>query len=360
MNRIFSLIIVISGIILISMTNDPGQTPGEKYANGDSVPAKSQNVSVVFWNVENLYDPYDDSTTLDNEYTAGGSRHWNYKKFQTKLHHLAKSLLAAGEWIPPVIAGFCEIENRYVLNKLIYDSPLKHCRYRIVHHESPDYRGIDVAVIYRQDLVKPIISKAERIIFPFDPAARTRDILMVKFQIFPHDTLILFVNHWPSRRGGQLESQPRRDFVAKRLRKLIDSIQSSEPKSNILVMGDFNDEPESSSTSVILKARLDTVNLQSTDLINLMAPKVNREGTHKFRGNWAILDQFMVSGMLFLGMNGLKSGFNEASIFKSSFLLKNDDQYYGAKPMRSFNGFRYEAGFSDHLPIHLEIKRVRK
>jgi len=360
MNGKLTITLVIGGLFLVSMTKSHRESLSEKYANHDSLTKKSQNVSIVFWNVENLYDPYDDTTTLDDEYTSGGSRHWNYRKFRTKVQHLAKTLLAIGGWHPPVIVGFCEIENRYVLNKLIYDSPLKPYKYKVIQYDSPDLRGVDVALIYRAELIKPLISKAEHIIFPFDTLVRTRDILMVKFLMLPSDTLILFINHWPSRRGGQLESQPRRDFVAYKLRTLIDSIQSLNSRSNILIMGDFNDEPESESIKTILKARQDTVKLKSTDLVNLMAPRIHKEGTHKFRGNWAILDQFMVTGTLFLGMKGLTASYQDAAIVKSSFLVKEDDRFYGDKPIRSYNGFRYEGGFSDHLPIRLGISREKR
>jgi hypothetical protein len=329
----------------------------EKYARTDPGPDSCQNVRIVFWNVENLYDPYDDSTTLDDEFTAAGARHWSYSKFRTKLNHLSKVLLAIGNWEPPPIVGLCEVENRYVLNKLIYDSPLKKFRYRVVHHDSPDRRGVDVAMLYRPDRFRLIGAQARSIRFPFDTTAETREILMVKGVVNSTDTLILFVNHWPSRRGGELASRPRRNWVAGILRAMTDSLLGSNPSSAIVIMGDFNDEPVDLSLTTHLKARLDTINLQPTDLVNLMAPKYRREGTHKYHDAWGILDQFIVSAALARGKPGLAASYGDAHIYRGNFLLTGDAAYLGEKPVRTFNGPKYLGGFSDHLPVYLDLRR---
>lgn len=319
-----------------------------------SVPCKT--VRVVFWNVENLYDTYDDTTKLDNEFTPTGMMRWNYTRFHNKLNHVAKTLLAAGKWEPPGIIGLCEVENRYVMNKLIYESPLKPFAYRMVHHESPDLRGIDVALLYRPSIFKVLSSKAYKISFPFDTAARTREILLVQGILGNHDTLNLLINHWPSRRGGYAESQPRRDFVAGMLRSIFDSIQLRHPQSKILIMGDFNDEPVSQSITGILRALPPDSIRSPTDLINLMYPFCGRQGSHRYRGIWSMLDQFMVSGSLFTSANGLRLKNRSVMIFRGEFLLKEDQKYFGSKPFRTFNGFRYEGGFSDHLPVFLDLE----
>lgn len=352
----------------------------ENRANLDSLKTKGQNVRLVFWNVENLYDPYDDSTKLDDEFTPDGAKHWNYNKFKTKLNHLSKTILAIGGWEAPAIVGMCEIENRYVLNKLIYETPLRNWKYKCIHHESPDRRGVDVAILYRPSIFKPFNSQSIMIRFPFDTLVETREILMVQGVLPGHDTLTLFVNHWPSKLGGALKSQPRRNYVASRLRLLIDSLQnfthvpipgqarngqiSGIPPSainsncrmtNIIVMGDFNDEPYSESLLEILKARSDTVMANLCDLVNLMAPKTGKAGTHKFRGHWSILDQFIVSKTLFGGKMGLKADFQDIGVFKAPFLLMEDPTFFGEKPNRTYNGPRYLGGYSDHLPIYMDI-----
>ncbi|MCX6282999.1 MAG: endonuclease, partial [Bacteroidetes bacterium] len=258
-------------------------------------------------------------------------------------------------WEPPGIIGLCEVENRFVMNKLIYESPLKPFGYRMIHHESPDLRGIDVALLYLPSEFKVINSKPYKIDFPFDTAARTREILFVKGQVFSSDTLNILINHWPSRRGGYAESQPRRDYVASVLRHIVDSLLAVSPSANILVMGDFNDEPESASIREILHALPPDSLKATTDLINLMCPFSGRQGSHRYRGIWSLLDQFMVSANLLKPAAGLRLVPGSVCIFKGAFLLKEDLKYFGNKPFRTYNGLRYEGGFSDHLPVYLDL-----
>jgi len=327
----------------------------EKCAKADSGQNRSQNVRIVFWNVENLYDPYNDTTTLDDEFTAYGSKHWSYSKFHKKLNRIAKTLIAIGGWEPPAITGLCEVENKFVLNKILYETPLKTWKYKVVHHESPDIRGIDVAMIYRPDKFRLLASKTTRIRFPSDTVSQTREILMAKGVLFNSDTLNIFINHWPSRQGGYEESQLRRNWVARILRELIDSVQSNNPISNIVIMGDFNDEPDSESIRSMLRAGDDTVDITPGNLVNLMLSMMRKQGTIKYQGNWNIFDQFIVSGSVFLGYYGLKVDFRDARIVKMDFLLNEDSRYFGSKPNRTYIGPRYQGGFSDHLPITLQI-----
>ncbi len=331
----------------------------EKYANQITDRKKSQNVRIVFYNVENLYDPYDDTTTMDDEFTSTGARRWSYSKFQTKLNHLSKTLFAIGEWEPPAIVGFCEVENKYVLNKLIYQTPLKKFKYRIIHHDSPDSRGIDVTLLYRPEKFTVLTWKYIQVHFPFDTTAQTREILMVKGKVFLNDTIILFVNHWPSRRGGYLESQPRRNFVAGLLRSKIDSIFRMDHNPYIIIMGDFNDEPDKESISSILAAKPYLENCGNTDLINLMYPNERQwnEGTIKYQGQWSIFDQFIVSGNLVRKSDESNAIFADAHIFKGDFLMEKDDRNLGEKLKRTYAGPRYLGGFSDHLPIYLDLKK---
>ncbi|MFZ4520362.1 MAG: endonuclease/exonuclease/phosphatase family protein [Bacteroidales bacterium] len=357
-----SLIIKFLAILItcISATGHPKQQSSISYenrANLDSIQIKSQFVIVAFWNVENLYDPYDDTTRLDDEFTSLGAKHWNWGRFSTKLNQVAKTLLSIGEWNAPAIVGLCEVENRYVLNKLIYETPLKPWKYRFLHHESPDRRGVDVAMLYRPDKFKIAASKTISIRFPFDTLAETREILLARGILFNHDTLFVFINHWPSRRGGYLGSQPRRNYVASILRGLIDSIQITQPKANILVMGDFNDEPENESIKIVLSAKTDSLPCYDSSMYNLMGirNKKNREGTLKYRDQWSTFDQFMISGALLRGSSGIVANPGCVRIIRSSFLLEEDNTYFGDKLNRTYTGPRYHGGFSDHLPIQLKI-----
>lgn len=348
-----------------SIYHFPGKV--QNCANLDSIKIKSQNVRIVFWNVENLYDPYDDTTRLDDEFTPQGAKHWTYGKFIRKLNYVAKTLLSIGQWSAPSLVGLCEVENRYVLNKLIYETPLKNYKYKFIHHESPDLRGVDVTLLYRTDHFKILSNRCISIRFPFDTLSQTREILMVKGIVRNSDTLILFVNHWPSRRGGYLSSQPRRNHVARVLRHLVDSIQKNgyfskddSHTQNILIMGDFNDEPEDESIRVVLNARTDTRTVDAASLYNLMGirNRTRKEGTLKYRDQWSTFDQFMVSGTLLKGLKGLNTGAGRVTVFRSSFLLENDNTYFGDKLNRTYVGPRYHGGFSDHLPVVLDLRKV--
>ncbi|MFH1296488.1 MAG: endonuclease [Bacteroidota bacterium] len=363
----------------------------ENCATADSGQKTGQNVRILFWNVENLFDNRDDTLIADEEFTWNGAMRWTYTKLRIKLSHVAKVILAAGEWDPPAIIGLCEVENRYVLNKLAYNSPLKTLNYRIIHQDSPDQRGIDVAMLYRSDAFIPLITEWISIRFPFDTAVQTREILYVKGLLLQRDTIHLFINHWPSRRGGEAVSAPRRNYVASALRKKVDSIiqsavcslQStdsnhitssphhlitSSPNHHIttsphhhpfiVIMGDFNDEPENESLKTILRARLDTCELKPCDLVNILSMKAGRAGSYKFREHWGLLDQFIVSGSLLDTDNSLHICLSSVQIFNPGFLLEDDLRYLDKKPKRTFLGPRYKGGFSDHLPIIMEIRKL--
>jgi hypothetical protein len=356
---LFILFILSLTCVAQNLTNRQMVDSTEKYANQNNVGKKSQNVRIVFYNVENLYDPYDDTTKMDDEFTSSGAKHWSYSRFQIKLNHLSKTLLAIGEWEPPPIIGLCEVENRYVLNKLIYQTPLKKFKYRFIHHDSPDSRGIDVILLYRPEIFTVLSSKYFEVHYPFDTGAQTREILMVKGKVFLNDTIILFVNHWPSRRGGYSESQPRRIFVAGLLKSKIDSIFRIDQHPNIIIMGDFNDEPEKESLAKVLNARPFKINEKPADLVNLMYSEEIRwdEGTLKYQGQWSIFDQFIISGNLVRISDNDRKIFAEAHIFKGDFLKEKDDRNLGEKLKRTYAGPRYLGGFSDHLPIYLDLKK---
>ena len=174
-------------------------------------------------------------------------------------------------------------------------------------------------------------------------------------QVFGHDTLNLLINHWPSRRGGYAASQPRRDFVASVLRQIVDSLLAVSRYSRILVMGDFNDEPTSASIIKILHAIPPDSVITPSSLVNLMYPLAGRQGSHRYKGIWSLLDQFMISGNLLAGPGRLRYIPGSAKIFRQGFMLKEDLKYFGSKPFRTYNGFRYEGGFSDHLPVCLDL-----
>jgi endonuclease/exonuclease/phosphatase family metal-dependent hydrolase len=312
---------------------------------------------IVFYNVENLFDPENDSLKNDDEFTPEGGRNWNQQRFYTKINHIYQVIIGVGEWNPPAVVGLCEVENRWVLNRLVYQTPLKTFDYKIIHEESPDNRGIDVAMIYRSTHFTPLSHHNIPVGFPFDSSSKTRDILYVKGYLHNMDTVHLFVNHWPSRYGGHLETDPKREHAALILRIYLDSLNSEYDKPNIILMGDFNDEPEDKSMKEVLVANLDSISLMDYDFFNLMGNYRDdpNTGTVKYQQSWMTIDQIIVSANLVKGNQPLQISRDGGRIYSPDFLLEEDFKYLGIKPFRTYIGYTYNAGFSDHLPVYVDL-----
>ena len=310
-------------------------------------------IRFVFYNLENLFDARHDSLKADLDFTPEGKNHWTYSHYLHKLTNICKTIVAIGGWDPPELIGVAEIENEAVLRKLVYDTPLSKFRYGYIHYESPDVRGVDVALLYLKDRFKVLKSSPVAIRMVQDTGFKTRDILYVKGIINSFDTLHLFINHWPSSFGGFMDSKPRRDFVAGVLRMKVDSILSADPNANILIAGDFNDECTDESIGLHLNANGDTT-WNSSNLIDLMAFIMpDKIGSHKYAGRWRNIDQIIVTQALYKGRSKLKVDRGRAFIFSPDFLLEEDK--LGKKPYRTFLGPRYIGGFSDHLPVYTDI-----
>lgn len=324
----------------------------------DSYSQISDPYKIMFYNVENLFDTFDDSLTKDEEFLPEGNHFWNTHKYYTKLDHIYKVIVAVGEWNPPAIIGLCEIENYKVIYDLTNNTPLVKFEYKIIHKESPDRRGIDVGLLYREELFKPLKKDFFPINFPNKPNSKTRDILYLKGIVNDTDTVHIFVNHWPSRWGGQLESEDRRLFVASVLKAKVDSVLKINNKSNIIIMGDFNDYPDNKSIKEVLSAQQNFDNIKNNQLYNLSSYlfKTKNIGSHKYQGEWGVLDQFIVSGNLLNHKNKVYTSLNDVYIFNKNFLLEPDEAYYGFKPNRTFIGFKYNGGYSDHLPTYLILQ----
>ncbi len=360
-----ALAIGIVGIVcLMTAVHSPAQRKGrlgEKSAGRDPLfvgfndrERDTTGIRIIFYNLENLYDPYNDSLTNDEEFTPEGAKHWNYKRYHLKLQSLSKTILATGGWESPEIVGVCEAENRNVLLKLIYDTPLAVFGYRLIHHESPDPRGVDVAILYRPDKITLLAESAIPVMFAPDTVSRTRDILYAKMLVMGKDTLHVFVNHWPSRFGGYMQTIEKRAQAASTLRVKTDSIMAANPLANILIIGDLNDDPEDESISGILLAG---GGRQEAGLVNLMTGKTisGYAGTLKHGETWHTFDQFIVSVPLRMGLSRLGLDPAQPLIFHAPFLLTDDPGRFGDKLNRTYLGPRYLGGFSDHLPIFLDI-----
>lgn len=313
----------------------------------DSLPVK-----IMFYNAENLFDTEDDSIKDDTEYLPGGLMRWNKSRYYNKINSVSKVIIAAGEWNPPALVGLCEIENRKVLGDLVYGTPLSAFGYGIVHEESPDIRGIDVCMIYRKDLVKVI---GHRLLIPEYSESgefHSRGVLYAKC-LLGNDTLHVFLNHWPSRRRGVLASEDLRVAMARMLRHTADSLcVASGCNAKVLIIGDFNCAPD----DPLMSELIDPASGGSCSLKNLSDDKTSgTRGTYRYQGNWEMIDQIIVSGGLLDSNKGLNTGQKHFRIFSPDFLLKNDNKYPGMVPFSTYRGYSYQGGFSDHLPVLLDL-----
>lgn len=324
---------------------------------------------VMFWNVENFFDPFKDPVAADEEFTPGGARFWTWRKFEKKRDDIAKVILLVKQryGVFPAVIGLCEVENRFVLHHLLERTPLAKAGYRIIHKDSPDKRGIDVAMLYDPQHFKLVQVR----FFPLleeegggVSVLASRFILYAKGVVGGLDTLHCFVNHWPSRLGGEARSSPRRMLASRTLKVRTDSILRCNGRANIILMGDFNDTPGSRPVTNL------------SGFVN-MAHGVKGAGTYKYKGKWEVLDQFLVSESLAPapGVHG-ESGYFPAGqaeqgcmeavrwiyckpgsmeIFRNRYLLEKDDVYMGEKLRRTLSGPRYLGGVSDHLPVLLRL-----
>ena len=312
----------------------------------------SQSERVMFYNVENLFDIYNDSLTDDNDFLPDGLMKWNLSRYNKKINALFKTIIAAGEWEPPAVVAFCEIENRKVIEDLIYNTNLTKFNYRIIHEDSPDRRGIDVCLIYRDKIVDILYYTYW---IPSDSAPQdfnSRSVLYAKLKI-RSDTIHLIVNHWPSRRGGVLAGESNRHRIESMVHEKVDSIFHSNPAgAGIIILGDFNCTPHDQ----IIKSLMFSSDTEKS-LINLSDSLADKGyGTYRYIGKWEMIDQVIVSRKLLSQKEKLFTETHLFKIFSPDFLLKKDPKYPGFTPFSTYRGFKYQGGFSDHLPVILDLK----
>lgn len=290
---------------------------------------------IVFYNVENLFDTRHDSLYQDTEYTPDGDKHWTYQKYRTKIDHIAQVIANIGEWQTPMLVGLCEVENDYCLQSLTKFSGLKNYGYQYLHHDGPDVRGIDCALLY--DPLQFELLTHQFISVPLSDRP-TREFLYAQGEMIDRthrhtqkDTLHIYVCHMPSRLNGKA-SEHRRQTALKVLQTHIDSVLSAQPNAHIIIMGDFNQEPED--------------NLPP--LQNLMLPFHQAgKGTYKYKGIWNCLDQCYITANM--------AERTKTHIFDADWLFEENTKYLGEQPWRTYKGWRYSGGYSDHLPIWIEF-----
>lgn len=350
MKQVIILILILPGFLSCKTTRNTTES-------NEAGKNTSFLMRAMFYNAENLFDCDNDSLTNDDDFTPTGKNYWTPTRLNAKLNNLSKVIMALGEWQAPALIGLCEIENRTVLQKLIYQTPLSRIDYRILHANSPDRRGIDVALIYQPEYFKIIDTAVIKIFIPLHPQFVTRDILYAAGQLPTGDTLHLFVNHWPSRRGGETQSEHLRMAVAATLKSKVDSLFARNKKANILIIGDFNDEPENESITNGLGTNTELSNAKTDELYNLSyhIKYSKKQFSHNFGQEWSLIDQLIVSGSLLKTNNRLFTTLASANVFKEAFMVESGAEGMGERPFRTYMGPSYKGGFSDHFPVYLDF-----
>ena len=312
---------------------------------------------VVSYNVENLFDTINSPLFDDDEFTPSGAKAWTYDRYTKKLNDLGRVILSIPGRDLPALIGLSEIENRGVLEDLIKVRGLRKGEYEIVHEDDQDPRGIECALLYRPDLFKYKSHEYIPIADPVDPDYLYRGILHVHGKGPDGSSLHIFVNHWKSRSGGELETERQRMFSAITLRKQMDLLMARESDFKVIVMGDFNDEPTNRSLTNGLSALNKRRNIQMGDYYNLFYDLHNIEGkgTYNYQGKWNMLDQIIVSYSLLDQERGLTTGYNRGVILKEEWMLYVSEKYGESLPSATYGGPEYYGGPSDHLPIFVEF-----
>lgn len=321
-------------------------------------------ITVAFYNVENLFDTENDSLTFDDDRTPLGKDVWTLEKYKDKIKHISEVLSEIGSETTqnsPAIIGLCEIENYTVLEDLINQPALKDKNYGIVHYDSPDRRGIDVALLYQKTLFSPTNSQSRRLLIYEleDPLKRvyTRDQLVVTGNL-DGEEMSFIVNHWPSRSGGEARSSYKRERAGMLNKLIIDSLRQINPYAKIMTMGDFNDDPTNKSIKKALHTKALKEKTEVTDLYNPMENMIKKgQGTLAYRDSWNLFDQIIVSGSLVnSNLEGYK--FYKADIFKKNYLVTSKGQFKGY-PFRSYDYGGYTGGYSDHFPVYVYLVKSR-
>lgn len=312
---------------------------------------------VMFYNVENLFDAIDDPLVNDSEFLPGSDKKWTEERYLHKLGQIAEVIRDLGKDTLPALVGLCELENRKTLDDLIGKTSLKGLDYSIVHRESPDSRGIDVALLYRTRYFRLLGYQFFPVIFPKGTDQRTREVLYAYGILGGKDTLHVFVNHWPSRSSGEVQTRPLRLRAAETVRLRVDSIVLGSPAAKILITGDFNDEPMDESITKGLKALLAYDKPVTGNLYDLTQGLKSSTpgGTYKYKGSWNLLDHMVVSGAILDTTGTCYSKPADLHVFQADYLLEADKENLGRRPVRTYLGSYYQGGYSDHLPVYLDI-----
>ncbi len=322
--------------------------------------------TIAFYNVENLFDTEDDPITYDDDRTPNGKDHWTEEIYKDKLKNMAKVISEIGFDVTknaPALIGVAEIENRKVLEDLANEPVLLPKDYGIVHFDSPDRRGIDVALLYQKSLFRPVNTSVHELLIYNNGEEKkrvyTRDQLLVSGYL-DGDLIHVIVNHWPSRSGGEARSRFKREKAAALNKKIIDSLLDIDPYAKVITMGDLNDDPDNDSVKKVLGAKSEKEDVKLKGLYNPMYNMSKKGiGSLAWRDSWNLFDQIIISkGLLDKDFNSYK--YYKAGVFNKNYLANPRGRYRGY-PYRSFANGAYTGGYSDHFPVYIYlIKESRK
>ncbi len=313
---------------------------------------KYSALAVGFWNVENLYDTLNDPFKNDEEFLPKGANAWDSPKYKTKIEHLAEVIAQmATDAVPDGLAalGMCEIENKAVLEDLVKDPKLAKRNYKIVLIEGPDARGVDPAFIYNPKYFKYISARSFQVPMVTDSSYHTRDELLVTGEMMG-EKMHFIICHWPSRRGGELASEPNRISAGKTARKIVDSLLKDDPNVKVILMGDLNDDPIDQSVRKTLKTYKDPKRITTDEMFNAMESHYKKGiGTLAYNDGWNLFDQMIMTPTLVKG-TFKDYQFYVSRIFNKAFLAEDFGKFKGY-PLRTYAGGAYRGGYSDHFPV---------
>lgn len=320
------------------------------------VPASTHSLVIGFYNLENLYDTLDDPFKNDDDFTPEGQYKWTGERYRLKLEHLSKVINEMGADMDPEgpsILGFCEVENKSVLEDLVTTTKLKARNYQYILIEGPDARGVDPALIYRPDCFQLQDATSHPVIL-HDSTHRTRDILLVQGKLLGEPVAIL-VNHWPSRRGGELRSRESRNIAARKARFIADSVSRKHPGIKVLIMGDLNDDPVNECVKKFIGTYDDPAKIASGKYYNPMEKLFRRGiGTLAYQDSWNLFDQILLSEDWLRGGQGLK--FRQVRI-NNKIYLRADYGNFKGYPFRTYSGGIYTGGYSDHFASFIVVSK---
>ncbi|MBC7694848.1 MAG: endonuclease/exonuclease/phosphatase family protein [Burkholderiales bacterium] len=318
--------------------------------------AQTKNpLTVAFYNCENFFDTKDDPNKKDDEFLPESSMKWDEIRFMNKLQKVAQVLdsTVAGEGLPALV-GLVEIENKEVLEELVSKSQFKTKSYGVLATDSPDERSIDCGLLYDKSVFTLVDFKELNATNPSLGDYKTRNVLFATLKASNGDVFYVFVNHWPSRRSGETESEPRRIFAAEQVRNKINELQKKDAKAKVIVMGDFNDHP--TDKSILNTLRASDKPKDNGDLYNAYQTlDAAKQGTHYYDKEWRVLDQIIVSQGFIGAKKGYKFDPKNAHILKKDFVLFKNDKTGEEKPNRTYSGEKYYNGYSDHLSVYITL-----